>query len=155
MGQILFLHAEVCSIANTVFLRMHSVLEIVAGDLFWEASGNTVIDFRRTVVVFYIKRIYFHWGIILETLISIAFLLFLPQESNHQMSTYSFLSLLYCLYFSAEDLIIPRALKASKTFFYFTITTTWKTVVLRKPALLMLLWVFWYTFTRFFLVFSK
>lgn len=69
MWQILFLHAEVQSIANIVFLKhaMHPMLEIFTGDLFWEASGNSVIDFRRPVVVFYVERTYFHWGIILET----------------------------------------------------------------------------------------
>lgn len=58
MWQILFLHAEVHSIANTVFVKhaMHPVLEIFTGDLFWEASGNSVIDFRRTVVVFYVRK---------------------------------------------------------------------------------------------------
>lgn len=57
MWQVLFFHAKVHSVANTVFLKhaMHPVLEIFTGDLFWEAHGNSVIDFKRIVVFFYVE----------------------------------------------------------------------------------------------------
>lgn len=72
MWQLWFLHAEVYCAVNTGVYKhaLHSVLENFTGDTFWEVSGNNVIDFRRTTVIFYVERwgtvlIYFHGGIIL------------------------------------------------------------------------------------------
>lgn len=104
MWQLWSLHDEIYYIANTV-VNMHAlypVLENFTGDIFWEDSGNSVIDFRETTVVFYVERwgtvfIYFHWGIILETVISKSFLPFLPlpQKNNYPASSFYFLSHLY------------------------------------------------------------
>lgn len=54
MWQLRFLHAEVYCLAKTIVYKhaLHPVLENFTGDIFWEVSGNSVIDFRGTTVVF-------------------------------------------------------------------------------------------------------